>query len=105
MAIMDAALSATNLTEVQTRIHREYADNVEHRHHFLFRLQATAAAASDEDIAAEVRRSFIEGFEKLVAVSGNDHKAVKDYISVSMFSDVAMAIRLPHSYWPALPAG
>jgi AcrR family transcriptional regulator len=105
MAIMDSAAAATDPAEARARIHQAYVEKIEHRHHFLFRLQATAAAASDTDIAEEVKRSFIEGFEKLLAVCGNDRQAVKDYIAVGIFSDVAMAIRLPRAYWPALPAG
>jgi AcrR family transcriptional regulator len=105
MAIMDAATTATDPAQARARIHQAYVEKVEHRPHFLFRLQATAAAASDADIAEEVRRSFIEGFEKLLAVCGNDREAVKDYVAVGVFSDVAMAIRLPRVYWPVLPAG
>jgi AcrR family transcriptional regulator len=105
MDIIDAATAEVDPAQAQARIHQAYVEKVEHRHHFLFRLQATAASASDADIAEEVRRSFIEGFEKLLTVSGNDQQVVKNYISVGVFSDVAMAIRLPRAYWPVLPAG
>jgi AcrR family transcriptional regulator len=105
MDIMDAAAAATDAAEARARIHQAYVEKIEHRHHSLFRLQATAAAASDADIADEVRQSFIEGFEKLLAVCGDDRQAVKDYVAVGIFSDVAMAIHLPRGYWPALPAG
>jgi AcrR family transcriptional regulator len=105
MAIMDAATTGPNPAQVRAQIHQAYVEKVQNRHHFLFRLQATAAAASDDDIADEVRRSFVEGFEKLLVLCGNDRQVVKDYIAVGMFSDVAMAIRLPRAYWPALPAG
>jgi AcrR family transcriptional regulator len=104
MAIIDAA-AAEDPAHARARIHQVYVEKIEHRHHFLFRLQATAAAASDADIAEEVRRSFIQGFEKLLAVCGNDRQAVKDYIAIGIFADVAMAIRLPRGYWPVLPAG
>lgn len=105
MAIIDAAAEAGDPAEARTRIHLAYVENVEHRHHFLFRLQATAAAASDPDIADEVRRSFIEGFEKLLAVVGDHREEVKGYVADGIYADVAMAIRLPRNYWPILPAG
>jgi AcrR family transcriptional regulator len=105
MDIMATATSATDPAQARAHIHQAYVEKVEHRPNFLFRLQATAAAASDADIAEEVRRSVIEVFEKLMAVCGNDPRAVKDYIAVGVFSDVAMAIRLPRAYWPVLPAG
>ena len=104
MGIIDTVAEAMDPIEAQARIHRAYVEKIEHRHHFLFRLQATAAAASDADIADEVRRSFIEGFERLAEVVGHDLDAVKSYIAVGLFSDVAMAIRLPREYWPTLPA-
>ena len=63
------------------------------------------AGLADADIADEVRRSFIEGFERLAEVVGHDLDAVKSYMAVGLFSDVAMAIRLPREYWPTLPAG
>ncbi len=105
MTIMEAAATAADPLQARAQIHRAYVERVEHRPHFLFRLQANAAAASDADIAHEVRRSFIEGFEKLLAVCGNDPQAVKDFIAAGVFSDVAMAMRLPREYWPNLPAG
>jgi AcrR family transcriptional regulator len=105
MGIIDVAAEAITSLEAQARIHQAYVEKVEHRPHFLFRLQATAAAASDADIAAEARRSFIEGFEKLVQILRDDEEAVKMYISLGLFADVAMAIRLPRDYWSTLPAG
>ena len=104
MAIIESAAEVVDAMQAQARIHQIYVESVEHRPHFLFRLQATAAAASDADIAAEVRQSFIEGFEKLTQLVG-DTEAVKGYISVGLFSDVATAMRLPREYWPTLPAG
>ncbi len=105
MAIVDAAAEAITPMEAQARIHQAYVEKVEHRPHFLFRLQATAAAASDIAIAEEVRACFIEGFEKLIGILGDDAAAVKTYISIGLFGDVAMALRLPRGYWPTLQAG
>jgi AcrR family transcriptional regulator len=105
MAIIDAAAEAMTPMEAQARIHQTYVEKIEHRNHFLFRLQATAAAASDPDIAEEVRSSFIEGFEKLAQVVGDNLDAVKAYVAGGIFADVAMAMRLPREYWPTLPAG
>ena len=105
MDIIGAAAPGADIAQVQAHIHQVYVQRVEHRPHFLFRLQATAAAASDPDIAEEVRRSFIEGFDRLLELCENDRQAVKDYIAIGVFSDVAMAISLPRAYWPALPAG
>jgi AcrR family transcriptional regulator len=105
MDIMDAAADTTDPTEARARMHQMYVDKVEHRHHFLFRLQATAAAASDSDVAHEVRQSFIEGFEKLLEVIGPDPEEVKAYILVGVFADMAAAMRLPQQYWPDPPTG
>jgi AcrR family transcriptional regulator len=105
MSIIDSVAEPMDPVQARARIQQTYVDTVEHRHHFLFRLQATAAAASDVDIANEVRQSFIEGFEKLRQLVGNDPEEVKAYVSIGLFADVAMAIRLPREYWPVLPAG
>jgi hypothetical protein len=40
-----------------------------------------------------------------VQILGDDEEAVKMYISLGLFADVAMAIRLPRDYWSTLPAG
>jgi AcrR family transcriptional regulator len=106
MDIIDSAAGAMqHPMQARARIQQEYVERVEHRHHFLFRLQATAAASSDADIAEEVRRSFIEGFEKLRQVVGDDLEEVRAYVSIGLFADVAMALHLPREYWPVLPAG
>jgi anti-anti-sigma factor len=105
MDIMATAAEAPDLVQARARMNQSYADKVQNRNHFLFRLQATAAAASDEDIAAEVRQAFIEGSQKLVDLLDDDVEAAKAYIALSRLIDVAMAIELPRELWPALPAG
>jgi hypothetical protein len=105
MGIIGTGADAKDPVEARASIQRAYVDKVEYRNHFLFRLQATAAAASDPVIADEARRLFVEGFERLLEITGDDRQAVKTYISIGLFADVAMAIGLPREYWPALPAG
>ena len=102
--IIDAVPEAITPLEAQASIRQACVEKIEHRHHFLFWFQATAAAASDPDIAEEVRRSFIDAFEKLSGLLGDDVDAVKAYIALGLLADVAMAIRLPREYWPSLPA-
>jgi AcrR family transcriptional regulator len=105
MDIMATAAEATDSAQARARMHESYVEKVQQPSYFLFRLQATAAAASDQDIADEVRQAFIESSQKLLDVLGDDRDAVKAYIAVSRLIDVAMAIQLPRELWPALPTG
>jgi AcrR family transcriptional regulator len=105
MDILTAATEAPDLVQARAEMHQSYVEKIQHRHWFLFRLQATAAAVSDPDIAAEVRRAYLESSQKLLEVLGGDPQAAKAYIAVSRFIDVAIAIQLPRESWPALPTG
>jgi hypothetical protein len=105
MDIMTAAAEAPDPVQGRARMHQSYVEKLQQRNHFLFRLQATAAAASDRDIADEVRQAFIESSQKLLDVLGGDREAAKAYIGLSRLVDVAMAIQLPGELWPALPTG
>jgi AcrR family transcriptional regulator len=105
MDIMATAAEAPDSTQARVRMHQSYVDKVQQPSYFLFRLQATAAAATDRDIADEVRRAFIESSQRLLDVLGDDREAARAYIAVSRMIDVAMAIQLPREMWPALPTG
>ena len=105
MDIMTTAAEAPDSVQARARMHESYVERVQHQEHFLFRLQATAAAASDPDIADEVRQGFIESSQKLLDVLGDDRAAAEAYIGTSRLIDVAMAIQLPRERWPALPTG
>jgi AcrR family transcriptional regulator len=105
MDIMATAAEAPDSEQARSRMHESYVDKVQEPSYFLFRLQATAAAASDKDIADEVRRAFIESSQRLLGMLGEDREAAKAYIAVSRLIDVAMAIQLPPELWPALPTG
>jgi hypothetical protein len=105
MDILTTATEAPDLVQARAQMRQSYVEKIQQRHWFLFRLQATAAAASDPDIAAEVRRAYLESSQKLLEVLGGDPEAAKDYIAISRLIDVAMAIQLPHESWPALPTG
>jgi hypothetical protein len=86
-------------------MHQSYLEKVQNKNYFLFRLQATAAAGSDQDIADEVREAFIESSQKLLDLLGDDREAAKEYIALSRLIDVAMALQLPDELWPAVPTG
>jgi anti-anti-sigma factor len=105
MDIMATAAEAPDLVQARARMHESYLEKLENREYFLFRLQATAAAASDQDIADEVRQAFIESSQKLLDLLGDDREAAKAYIALSRLIDVAMAIELPRDLWPAVPTG
>jgi AcrR family transcriptional regulator len=105
MEIMSAAAEASGPAEARALMHESHVEKVQYRDHYLFRLQATAAAASDPDIAREVRQSFIECFQSLVEVLGDDREAAEEYVALNRLTDVAMAIELPREWWPALPTG
>jgi AcrR family transcriptional regulator len=105
MDIMASAADTPDTAQARARMHQSYVEKVQEKSHFLFRLQATAAAASDPDIAAEVRRAYLESSQKLLELLGDDGEAAKAYIAVSRLIDVAMAIQLPRESWPALPVG
>lgn len=105
MEIMASAAEAPDSAQARARMHESYVNNIDDRTQFLFRLQATAAAASDQDVADELRRAFIEGSQKLLDVLGGDREAAKTHIALSRLIDVAIAIQLPEEMWPALPTG
>jgi anti-anti-sigma factor len=105
MDIMATAAEAPDLVQARARMHESYLEKLENREYFLFRLQATAAAASDQDIADEVRQAFIESSQKLLDLLGDDREAAKAYIALSRLIDVAIAIELPRDLWPAVPTG
>jgi anti-anti-sigma factor len=105
MDIMTTAAEAPDLVQARARMHQSYLEKIQNKNYFLFRLQATAAAASDQDIADEVRQAFIESSRKLLDLLGDDREATEAYIALSRLLDVAMAIQLPSELWPAVPTG
>ena len=89
--------------ELHARIGRAVTRMTEsHPEHLRFYFQARAAAATDPDIRATVRRNFMAIVDDSVELHGAPRQEVLRYIAWAMLHDVAVALDLPQDYRPQI---